>query len=262
MSPDASFDKGLLRMAGIAGVLGGLLILLFAIVADSNGVFFYNAVFTGASVDPWMQNVLASPRLSRAIMALPALGFSCMFVVIGVLYRYIRPDSWQKTLAVIGYAIGVPVAVVTFMLQLSLMNQVLLVHANRPELAASLDLIAGLQLHFFHVVNHFVGPFFIIVVGTMMMAWAGLRSGDLPRWICGWLILCGAMVFISFLAPLVPVLSVLGIFARAVAYAGFCCARGDSAAEERRLSSGNEHRHRSVGAASLPPAVSSSSCSK
>jgi hypothetical protein len=213
MSQAPSFDKGQLRMAGIAGILGGILILLFAVVGESHGVFFYDAVFDGASVEPWMRNVVAGGSLSKGIMALPALGFACQFIVIGVLRRYIAEDSWQKTLAVTGYSIGVPVAVAAFLLQLSLMNQVLLVHANRPALSPALELVASLHLHYFHVVNHFVGPFFIMILGTAMIAWAARRSGVLPGWICGWLIGCGVMLFISLFSPLVPALGALGLFA-------------------------------------------------
>jgi hypothetical protein len=213
MGEDSTFDTGLLRMAGIAGILAGSLILLFALTADGRGLLFYGPIVEGASVEPWMRKVQASPALSRCIMALPILGFSCMLVVIGVLRSYIREESWQKTLAVAGYGIGVPVAVVAFTLQLGLMNQVVLIHARRPQLSEPMELVAGVFLFVFHIVNHFVGPFFIIVLGSSMMAWAALRSSVLPRWICGWLMTCGVMLFASFWHPLVPALEVLGFFA-------------------------------------------------
>ena len=190
MSQTEKFDRGLLRMGGIAAILAGSLILFAFVVAESNGVMFFSSVYEGGSAEPWMKMVLASPSLSQGIMVLPALGFSCMLLVMGVMRQVIEEGSWQKTLATAGYGIGVPVAVIAFTLQLSLMNEVLLVGARRPELSSSLELVASVFLYAFHVVNHYVGPFLIIVMGTGMMAWAALRSAVLPRWLCIWLMTC------------------------------------------------------------------------
>jgi hypothetical protein len=55
--------------------------------------------------------------------------------------------------------------------------------------------------------------FFVIVLGTAMMAWAALRSAVVPRWICFWLMTCGVLVFLSLWNPLVPALGIFGIFA-------------------------------------------------
>jgi len=211
MISNPPFNKNLLRMAGIAGILVGVLILTFAIVSDLNKIFFYDAIYRGGSVDPWLQNVLASPSLSRFITVLPVLGFSCMLIVTIVLYQYIPENSWQKNLALTGHAIGVPVAVGSFIAQLSLMNEALLLYGKSAEMDVQFQLITSVRLHFFHVVNHIFGPFFIIILGTTMMAWAALKASVLPRWICIWLITCGVMMFISFFGFLIPVLRLVDI---------------------------------------------------
>lgn len=203
--------KKLLLMGGIAGILAGLIILTFAIVADSSGIFFYNEIFEGASSEPWMQNVQASASLSKFIMIMPAIGFSCILIVAFVLFKYIEENSWQKILSLAGYIIGVPMAVAMFVAQLSTMHKVLLFYGKSSEVTAQLQLVTSLQLYHFHVVNHFFGPFFVIVLGTTMMAWAALEEGALPKWICYWFIACGIMIFISFFGPLIPVLGVAGI---------------------------------------------------
>jgi hypothetical protein len=211
MNQNPSFRKELLRMAGIAGILAGLFVLTFAIVADSNGVFFYNEVFEGVSVEPWIQNVKASPSLSKYIMALPLFGFSCILIVALVLFKYIQENSWQKNLSLAGYVVGVPLAVGVFVAQLSQMNEVLLLYGKAAEVNAQLELVASLQLYYFHLVNHLFGPLFVILLGTTMMAWAALKENVLPKWICYWLIACGVMIFISFFGFLVPALGVAGI---------------------------------------------------
>jgi len=211
MNQNPSLNKNVLRLSGIAGILAGLFILTFAIVADSNGIFFYNDVFQGASVEPWIQNVKASSSLSKFIMSLPVLGFSCILIVGIVMFKHFRENRWQKNLFLAGYVIGVPLVVGAFIAQLSLMNEVLLHYGKSVEMNTQLQLFASLQLYYFHVVNHLFGPFFVIVLGTTMMAWAALKEYVLPKWICYWLITCGVMIFISFFGFLVPVLSVAGI---------------------------------------------------
>lgn len=211
MNSEPSFNKSLLRMAGIAGILVGVFILTFAIVAGSNDIFFYNEVFEGASVEPWIKNVQASPMLSRFIMAFPAFGFSCIFIVAIILYKYMREDSWQKNLSLMGYIIGVPLAVGMFVAQLSLMNEVLLLYGKSAEADAQLQVMVSAQLYYFHVINLLVGPFFVIILGTTMMIWAALKERVLPKWICYWLITCGVMIFISFFGFLIPPLGMAGI---------------------------------------------------
>ncbi len=198
-------------MAGISGILVGLFILTFALVAGSNGIFFYNEVFEGASVEPWVQNVQASPLLSKFIMILPVFGFSCILILAVALFKYVQENSWQKNLSLAGYVIGVPLTVGVFIAQLSLMNEVLLISGKSTDVSAQLQLVASVQLYFFHAVNHLFGPFFVIVLGTPMMAWAALKESVLPQWICYWLITCGVMVFISFFGFMIPALGVAGI---------------------------------------------------
>lgn len=210
---DPSLDKGLLRMAGIVGILAGSAILTSAVVAGSNNILFFHEVFEGSSVDSWVENVRASPVLARVIMGGPALGFACMLIAAMVLYQYIGENSWQKNLSLGGYLIGVPVAVGMFISHLSLMNEVLLLYGQHAELDAQFQLVASVRLHYFQVINLVVGPFFVIVLGTTMMAWAALKAGSLPKWICFWLIACGVLVFISFFGFFVPVLGHAGIAA-------------------------------------------------
>lgn len=198
-------------MAGIAGILVGAFILTFAVVASSHKLFLFYDVFEGGSVEPWIESVLASPSLSRFIMVLPMLGFSCMFIVAIVLYQYIAENSWQKNLSLVGYAIGIPVVVGMFMAHLSLMNQVLVLYGGSQATDAQLQSIIAVRLHFFGLTNIILAPFFVIIVGTPMMAWAALKAGALPRWLCIWLMTCGALVLISFAGFWIPVLQIASL---------------------------------------------------
>ena len=211
MKSSVSFDRGLLRMGGISSMLGGIFILTFAVVAQSKGILFYNEIFDSASVEPWVRNMQASPLLSKVLMVLPVLGFACMLVTASVLYQYIEEPSWQKNLALVGYGIGAPLVVATFIAHLSLIHEVLLLSGSSGVVDPQLAMVVSVRLYWFHVVNHFFGPFFVIVLGTTMMAWAALKGRALPKWICIWLMLCGLLLLLSFFGFLVPPLGVAGL---------------------------------------------------
>jgi hypothetical protein len=50
------------------------------------------------------------------------------------------------------------------------------------------------ELHRFMLVNFAVGPFFIIVVGNTCMSIAAARARALPRWLCAWGAINGAIM--------------------------------------------------------------------
>ena len=210
---NTTFSSSLLWMAGIAAILAGVFIISFAGIASSNNLFFYLEVLEGGSVVPWIQNVQASPSVAGFIMALPILGFSCFLIVAIVLYQYIRETSWQKNLSLGSYLIGVPVTIVMWILQLSLMNYVLLNYGKSPEMNVHIEGLASYLLYFFHVTNEIFGPLLIIVLGASMMAWAALKAGVLPKWLCYWAIACGALLLLSFLSVINPAFRILSFAA-------------------------------------------------
>jgi hypothetical protein len=207
------FSSSLLWMAGIAAILAGVFIISFAVIGTSNKLFFYFEVLEGGSVVPWIQNVQASPSVARFIMALPVLGFSCFLLVAIVLYQYIQETSWQKNLSMAAYLIGVPVTILMWTLQLSLMNYVLLNYGKSPEMNVQVEGLASYILYFFHAINEVFGPLFIIVLGTAMMAWAALKAGVLPKWLCYWAMACGVLLLLSFISVINPAFRILSFAA-------------------------------------------------
>lgn len=205
-----TFPVSLLRLGGIAGILVGIIIVIFAGMADSNQIFFFHGIYTGDSVDPWIQSVKASPGLSKVIMSLPVAGFSCFLIIGVVLYQYIQENSWQKNLSIVGYMIGVPVTIVMWIIQLSLMNHVLLMHGQSPEVSNAVAVQVSFVLYFFNIINEIFGPFFIIVLGSGMMAWAALKAGVLPKWLCYWGIICSGLMILSFFWVINPAFRALG----------------------------------------------------
>ncbi len=204
-----------LRLAGICGILAGLFVVAFAGIADSHKILFMPEIYSGGSSLPWIHNVLSSPALSRIAMILPLLGFSCFLVVGLIFYPFICQYSWQKNLGLAGYLIGVPFTSVLWISQLSLMNFVLLYFGKSPEMDLQIQAIATYVFFFFQISNDVFGPLFIIVIGTGMMAWAALKAGALPKWMCYWPMICGVLMLISFLSFLNPVLGILGFAAPA-----------------------------------------------
>lgn len=208
-----NLPPSLLRYGGFSAILVAPIIIAFAGLGDTNGILFFDQVFSGDSVEPWIRNVLAAPELSKVIMLLPLVGFCCFLVTGKVLFQSIPQNSWQKNLGLIGYTVGVPMTAVMWILQLSLMNHVLLHYGKTPELDQNLQAQVSLVLYFFNIVNSVFGPLFIIVLGSGMMAWAALKAGFLPKWLCYWGMLCAGMLVVSFFGFISPGLFALGIFA-------------------------------------------------
>ncbi len=202
-----------LRLGGIAGILAGLLVLSFAITSSSKGLLFFQDVYSGGSVVPWIQNVMASPSLSRFIMVIPVAGFTCFLITGVVLYQYIGERNWQKNLGLVGYSIGVPFTMALWVMQLSLMNHVLLLYGKSPETDAQIARHASFILYLFQISNDIFGPLFIIVLGSGMMAWAALKVGALPKWLCYWGMACGVLLALSFLFTVNPAFGLLGLAA-------------------------------------------------
>lgn len=210
---DTGISISQLRFAGICGILAGIFVITFAAVAESNGLLFSREVYTGGSMIPWIQNVVAVAGLSKIIMVLPILGFSCFLMVGLVLFQNIKDDGWQKYLGLAGYLIGVPFAIGMWVTQLSIMNYVLLNYGISPELDFQVESLASYAFFFFQVSNDVFGPLFIIVLGSGMISWAALKEGSMPKWLCFWGIGCGVFMLFSFLALINPLFGILSFAA-------------------------------------------------
>lgn len=202
---------GLFRLGGIMGICAGLFILIFAITSEINGILFVNDALTGGSIDTWINNVLANPVLAKFIMILPILGFSSMLVLGYVLNQLIADTSWQKSLSLIGYIIGVPVVVFAFVSHLSLMNQLIQLPVPASEISPEVETYTVFAFHRWMMINNYIGPFFIIILGHSFMAWSAYKSKILPKWMAYWALFNGSILLLSFLYPILPVLEILGL---------------------------------------------------
>lgn len=197
-----TLPASLLRMAGIAGIMAFLLIIIFATTAESNHLFFFNEIYEGGSPLSWINDIKESPLLSKVIMALPVLAFSCFLITGSIIYQWLPSKSWQKNLSLIGYVIGVPVAIIMWILQLSLMNHILLTSNQLPE--SEISGLTSFILFFFHVMNEYFIPFFIIVMGSGLLYWAALKDRVFPAWLCYVGMIISFLMFISFLSLVQP----------------------------------------------------------
>ncbi|MEZ5038614.1 MAG: DUF4386 family protein [Saprospiraceae bacterium] len=205
-------DKSsLFTLGGIAGIFAGLLILAFAIISESKGVLFVQEALSGGSIENWLKNIIANSSAAKFLIILPILGFSSM-LVLGITLHQITPEiSWQKNLSIAGYMIGVPVVVSAFVAHLSLINELIQLSAQSSELGSNLELYATFAFHRWMVINDFVGPFFIIIIGHTLIAWAAYKSTILPKWMMFWAVFNGSLLLLSFLYPIFPVLVFGGI---------------------------------------------------
>lgn len=209
----AQLPGSYLRLAGISAILAGIIIICFALISDSHGLFFFYDIYTGGSVEPWIGNVRSNPELSRIIMALPVLGFSCFLITGLVLFQLLPVTIWQKNLSIAGYGIGVPISILMWIIQLSLMNHVMLTYGQPTASDAQMNSLTSFVLFFFHIMNDVFGPLFIIVSGSGMLAWSALRAELLPKWFCYAGMLIAIIMILSFLAVSIPEFRVLSFIA-------------------------------------------------
>ncbi|MBZ0326478.1 MAG: hypothetical protein K8F54_02650 [Altibacter sp.] len=203
--------KGTIRMSGFAAIFAGLCILTFAITSELKGILFIHDALNGGSILSWMENVRASPELSRCIAILPILGFSSMLLVGISLNRLSTPSCWQKNISLAGYLIGVPVVVAAIVHHLSLMNHIILTSNSAAE--NTLELYSALSVYQWEVINNFIGPFFVIIVGHSFMAFVLKHENLIPKWLYYWAILNGCLLFLCFFGVFLPFLKILSLAA-------------------------------------------------
>jgi hypothetical protein len=188
----------ILRLAGVAGIGVGLFILPFAASDAIIGGLFATDVLRGADGAAWVQRIGAYPNLARVAIALPIVGFALMLVVGLALHRLVSDAHWAGTLGLMGYLIGVPLGVGTFVSATSLVWSVL--GSGLAATPAEAMPVITSALHRFMLVNMTVGPLFIIVVGHASMALAARHAAVLPRWVCLWGLVNGAVMLVGTVA--------------------------------------------------------------
>jgi hypothetical protein len=192
-----------LRLAGCAGLGVGLFILPFAVSDGIVGLFAMD-VLRGASGDAWLERIGVYPTLARVAIALPIVGFALMLTFGLALYRLVASAHWAGTLGLMGYLVGAPLAVGTFVSATSIVWSVL--GSNTMDMPAQATPLITSELHRFMFVNMSVGPLFIIVVGHTSMALAAWRAAALPPWLCFWGLVNGAIMLVGTVAVWSPAL--------------------------------------------------------
>lgn len=196
----------ILRLGGAAGIFIGLFILSFVIIGTSIGGLFPNEMLINGQVDPWIQRVINNPETAQLAMALPILGFSFVLIFGLVLFKEIAENIWQKYLALGGYLIGVPITVFSFISATSLIRGIIQLSKNAAINSDQINLLASFEMEKFMLINIVIGPIFIILIGNSFISFASLRSGTLPKWLCYWGIINGALSFIGFFSVIFPAL--------------------------------------------------------
>ncbi|MCB0538065.1 MAG: DUF4386 family protein [Lewinellaceae bacterium] len=204
-------NSGIYRLGGIAGICAGLFILTFAIISESKGILFAPGALADGAIDNWLQNVRSHADASRFLLILPIMGFFAMLIVGMVMYQIIAENFWQKNLSLVGYVIGVPVVVGAFVAHLSLVNQLVLPLTQSVELDTQVRFFTTVSIHRWEIVNSFIGPSFVIILGHTLMAWAAHKANMFPKWLTYWALFNGSLLLISFLYFVSPVLKIASI---------------------------------------------------
>ncbi len=202
----SSVSAGERRLGGIAGVGAALCILTFVVINAKIGGLFSPEVLSGAPIDPWVARVQARPLLAGLGMLAPAVGFFLLFVFGLSLSRQVPRDDWRRTVALSGYALATPIAVMGF---LSAGSLVKLIAAPAGATLSEATLAAvELEMNQFMRGSFGVGPLLGIVLGHGGIAWSALRSRALPSWLCYWALFNAGLMSIGTLGLVWPALLV------------------------------------------------------
>ena len=188
--------KEFLVLGGIAGICVGIFVLTFAVIATKLKIGFVPAVYRGESIEYWIQNVVNNPTTSMLVVASLTVGFGAMLVGGFSFFKLINGNYWQKYLGLSGYIIGVPAAVYNFIERLSLQYQIIVLSKNKPDILDQIELHSRISLQEWQFTGEYVGPFFVVFMGTTFMAWAAKRDNLLPNWLCYWAFTCGALTIL------------------------------------------------------------------
>ena len=203
--------RKIMILGGIAGISVGIFVLTFAFIGGAHDLAFVHGVSTGEPIDYFLRNILEHPQLSMFIVSSLAIGFGSMYVAGFCLYHLISTTYWQKYLAVAGYTIGIPVAIYNFLERLAFQNQLILLSEKKPDILNEIELHARLTFQEWEFTGNFVGPFFVVLIGTTFMAWAAFKDGLLPNWLCYWGMGCGIATVLFFGHYAFPMLAIASL---------------------------------------------------
>ncbi len=183
-----------------------LFILSFATINVMIGGLFSPEVLAGEPIDPWIARIQAQPQIAQLGILASAVGFTFLFVFGFSLYRLVPKDDWRRTFAMSGYLLAAPAVVGAYPAMASLIK--LTAAAPIGGFSEAMTAAVELQLMAFMQGNFGFGPGLIIICGHGGMAWAALRAGALPRWLCYWALINAALMTVGVLGLVWPALLV------------------------------------------------------
>ncbi len=193
------------RWAGVFGSLVGPLVLTYAFVGSAQGHAFAVDTLRGGDSSAWIEAVRVHPVGWRLAMSSLVAGFVCMLGCARCLFHRRFEDDWRRALSLLGYSVGIPVAVAGFATQVGLMWWLSLKQDPlQPSVLAVVDIFQVQYL----ALSAFVGPALVVACGSAMMAWVALRHGIVPRWVCWLGMLCGVFAVTQMFQGLVPILGI------------------------------------------------------
>ncbi len=194
----------LLRLAGVASIVSGLL-FFFGVQLQMSSGWFPEVALTDGEMTSWLATVTALRST-----ALAGIGFSvaaiALFIIVGlVVYRFLA--DVQPTLALLGiagYLTGVPLALVAFIFGFGA-TWGLMDAASATESA----LLTAFMRSFLAMDD--IGTFLIAGVGNGFFSLAAWRSRQLPRWLSGLGIAVAVLIALVLFRYVAPVFGAAGI---------------------------------------------------
>ena len=194
-------DISLIRLAGIAAILGGVLIPLAFMLPDGNlqAARAYSKITEGGTLSDWA-NELSASLFRETALYLSATSMFCILLVALLLFKCIDKAIWQKYVSLTGYTISCILAIFVFIFRSGSEKAMLKVMEQYPDMAENILLNIYLQDEFFGIFHaHFV-PVVLVLFGTGFLSWALLRAGWVPKWLCYWGLIVSVLVGIGGLS--------------------------------------------------------------
>jgi hypothetical protein len=132
------------------------------------------------------------------------IGFTLMLVFALSIYQLLPKKTWSMTLALAGYLVGTPLAVISFS---SVFSLVRFIFVNQDNVL-QLNEIIGVKLNQFMMTNYIFGPLFVIIIGNCFLSYTAYKLEFFPKWLCLWAMVSAGLLFIGFFAVIYPPLAI------------------------------------------------------
>lgn len=207
MNSNNNVSPALIRFGGISGIV--TIIFIPAIILQQTTGWFPDYDFQPGTMEKWLENLSVNPSLSLAGIGLFIVAIIAFFGVALTLYRAHPKNDWFSTAALAAHILGITLALTAFLFAYGFTWGIAdLLKAQSYE---SKDLIISATMGMRGFLASDDIATCLIGIGNGLAGLAWLKTGKLPKWLCWWGVVAGALVTIVLLMYFIPVFAFAAI---------------------------------------------------